>query len=129
MAGVARLAGDFPGDAGSGRLAPEEANEADPFYERHSSLPCPVLDPASGRCELYAFRPLTCRLYGPPVRLGDEDLPPCTECFRGSLGEAEACRVVVDPADEEGTLLQSLKAGGEAGETVIAFALAGDWPR
>ncbi len=34
--------------------------------------PCPVLDPETGLCELYAARPITCRTFGPPVRCGDE---------------------------------------------------------
>jgi Fe-S-cluster containining protein len=122
-AAVLLLAPSFPGDAAAGRLWPEEGIEADGFYQGHASLPCPVLDPASGRCELYAFRPLPCRIYGPPVRLGDDDLPPCDSCFVGSPAEAEACRVVVDPADEEGVLLRELADGGETGETLIAFAL------
>jgi Fe-S-cluster containining protein len=82
-----------------------------------------VLDPASHRCELYAFRPLTCRTFGLPVRLGEDDLPACAACFTGSPAEAEACRAVVDAGDAEGRLLEALHAAGESGETLIAFAL------
>ncbi len=35
--------------------------ELDPYFERHAALPCPVLDPDSLRCELYACRPVACR--------------------------------------------------------------------
>jgi Fe-S-cluster containining protein len=118
-----RLAAGFPGDPESGRLAVEVGSEADPFYKGHSEVPCPVLDPASHRCELYAFRPLTCRTFGLPLRLGEDDLPPCAACFTGSPAEAEACRAVVDAGDAEGRLLEALHAAGESGETLVAFAL------
>jgi Fe-S-cluster containining protein len=118
------LAEGFPGDSGSGRLASDEPPGTDAFYEGYAAVPCPALDPASGRCEVYAHRPLTCRTFGPPVRLGDEDLPACAACFVGSSAEAAACSVVIDPMDTEGVLLRELEAAGESGETLVAFALS-----
>jgi Fe-S-cluster containining protein len=120
---VQLFAPDFPGDPASGRLDEPEAPEAEAFFTRHVDVPCPALDLATGRCDLYYFRPLTCRNYGLPVRLGEEILPPCQTCFNGSRPEAEACRVVVDEPDDEGILLDLL---GDSGETVIAFTL-NDW--
>lgn len=124
-AAVRRMARGFPGDAASGRLGEdEEARER--FFDRHGSLPCPALDPGSGACEVYDARPLTCRSYGPPVRIGDEDLPPCRLCFVGARPEqVERCRVEIDPEGEEDGLLQRLHRTGLPGavETVVAYAL------
>jgi len=118
----------FPGDPATGRLNEDEAAR-ERFFDRHDSRPCPALDPASGACEVYAARPLTCRTFGPPVRIGHEDLPPCRLCFVGATGaKLERCRVDVDPGDAEDRLLRRLHRAGlpAAAETVVAFALALD---
>jgi len=110
----------FPGDPTTGVLADDDS--ADPYFERHAALPCPALDPASGRCELYAHRPLSCRTFGPPVRIGDADLPPCDLCFQAATPEeVEACRVEPDPAGIEDRLVGRLQAEEE---TLIALVLA-----
>ena len=97
----------------------EEAEEE--YFSYHGTLPCPVLDPETGRCELYSHRPLTCRMFGPPVRIGASDLPPCRLCFQDASPETvEACRVEPDPHGVEDRLLSRL---GEDRETLIAFAL------
>lgn len=116
----------FPGDAATGRLSEEElARER--FFARHEARPCPVLDPVTGACELYATRPLTCRSYGPPLRAGGEKLPPCRLCFVGASARTiESCRVTVDAEGLEDRLLQRLQREGEPAipETLVAFALA-----
>lgn len=114
------LAAGFPGEADTGVLADSEA--ADGYFAEHAEVPCPVLDPATGCCDLYAHRPLSCRTFGPPVRIGDSDLPPCRLCFQGaSVAEIEACRVEPDPHGVEDRLVLRLHA---AEETLIAFAVA-----
>lgn len=124
-ADAARFAPRFPGDVASGVLSDDDAAE-EAFASRFGAHPCSALDVASGRCELYAFRPLTCRTYGPPVRLGAQDLPPCESCFPGcDNAEAERCRAVIDPEGAEAALLRALEeATGERGETLVAFALS-----
>jgi Fe-S-cluster containining protein len=124
---VALLADDYPGDPASGRLEVAEAR-LDRFFERHAGLACPALDPASGRCDLYAWRPVSCRTYGPPVRFGDELAPPCDLCFVGADESAvEACRVEPDRDGLEQAILAALGVrGGEDWETLIAYALAGE---
>jgi Fe-S-cluster containining protein len=108
----------FPGDPETGMLMD---GDDDAYFTRHGTLPCPVLDPETGRCDLYTHRPLTCRTFGPPVRIGDSVLPPCHLCFQGASPEiVEACRVEPDPHGLEDRLL--LASGDD--ETLIAFALA-----
>jgi Fe-S-cluster containining protein len=121
---VERFEKDFPGDRTTGRLSGEEADE-DRFFEAHAAVPCPVLDPTTQTCDLYAHRPVSCRTYGPPVRFGGQDLPPCRLCFQGAPRETiEACRVEPDPAGLERAVLGRLeRGGGDAGETVIAYAV------
>ncbi|HRC85520.1 MAG TPA: YkgJ family cysteine cluster protein [Thermoanaerobaculia bacterium] len=122
---VACLSQDFPGNPCEGQLASDDA-AVDDFCDRHRELPCPVLDPATGHCQLYEHRPLACRTMGPPVRVGREDLPPCHLCFRGACPQlVEACRIEVDPDGKEDVLLEELEwQGAPTTETLIAFVLA-----
>jgi Fe-S-cluster containining protein len=124
-AAVAVLRPHFPGDADRGVFAADDAAE-EAFCERFATLACPALDPGSGRCDLYAHRPLACRSYGLPVRIGITDLPPCRLCVEADPGTLERCRAEPDPQHGERALLERLEsATGAAGETLIAFALAG----
>lgn len=130
---VDRLTPGFPGNPATGALSADLAAQ-DAYYARHGQLPCPALDPPSGRCDLYPARPLSCRSYGPPARFGDEKTEPCRLCFTGaSPADVERCRMEPDPGDNEGRLLALLgDPGVEPPETLIAFALArrgsGDGP-
>jgi Fe-S-cluster containining protein len=121
------LADGYPGDAASGRLTQDESR-LDPFFERHASLPCPALDPESETCDLHPWRPVSCRIYGPPVRFVDKASPPCGLCFQGaSPATVERCRVEPDrDGIEEAILTQMGVAADEQWETLIAFALAVD---
>ena len=121
---VAALAADFPGDAATGVLVEQEGGR-DGFFARHGARPCPALDLRSGRCQLYAHRPLTCRTFGPPVHLGGRDLEACERCFSGSAEVEDACRVAPDADGLEDAILDRLEAQeGDQGETIIAYALA-----
>jgi Fe-S-cluster containining protein len=121
---VARLSGDFPGNPASGLL--DEGDEAE---ERFSSFandePCPVLDPETGNCELYESRPMTCRVFGPPVR-SEDGLGVCELCYQGaSDDEIAACEVKPDPDDLESPLVKTVEdSTGTRGNTIIAFCLA-----
>src|SRR5438270_3408591 len=122
---VAHLAPEFPGNPASGILDErEEAEER--FFEFANDEPCPVLDPATGMCDLYASRPITCRVFGPPVRSGPEGaLGICELCFQGATDEEiAASEMEVDPQNLEPKLLQELeKTSGARGKTIVAFAL------
>ncbi|MGC2060026.1 MAG: YkgJ family cysteine cluster protein [Candidatus Sulfotelmatobacter sp.] len=121
---VARLSPDFPGDPESGLL--DEGGDAESrFSEFANDEPCPVLDPVTGNCELYDSRPMTCRVFGPPVR-SDDGLGVCELCFQGATdNEIAACEMKPDPEDLESALLEELeKATERRGKTIIAFCLA-----
>ena len=121
---LARLARDFPGDPVTGILD-QGGGAAQSFSEFANDEPCPVLDPATGNCELYESRPMTCRVFGPPVR-SEDGLGVCELCFQdASDKEIAACEMIPDPDDLESRLLAELeKKTGASGNTIIAFCLA-----
>jgi Fe-S-cluster containining protein len=115
-------AAEFPGDTLTGLLGESEA-EQERFEEFANEAACPALDPATGRCDLYAWRPMTCRVFGPPVRVESEDgraLAHCELCFEGASTEEVAACEMRPPHEQEALLLDAL---GIAQETVVAFAL------
>ena len=61
------LAPFFPGDPTTGVLSASE-DEIELFEEAFHADPCPILDPATQTCDLYAHRPILCRTFGPPIR-------------------------------------------------------------
>jgi Fe-S-cluster containining protein len=123
---VERLEPDFPGDPATGIL--EESDEANRRFSSFANdEPCPVLDPATGKCELYESRPMTSRVFGPPV-LSENGLGVCELCFNGASDEEiAACEMKPDPDDLESELLKNLQeATGLRGETIIAFVWLGE---
>jgi Fe-S-cluster containining protein len=112
----------FPGDVQTGVLgnSPEERERFEDFA---NAAACPALDPATGHCNVYAWRPMTCRIFGPPVRMGDgAALAHCELCFAGaSEKDVAACEMTV-PFDLEAELLAEIPSKDE---TVVAFALLG----
>jgi Fe-S-cluster containining protein len=126
-ASVARLANDFPGDVHTGVLAEDEEAER-LFADFANDEPCPALDPASGMCDLYEFRPMTCRTFGPPVRSGSEaGLGVCELCYHGASDkQIAACEMVPDPNGLEPPLVRDVeKYTGNKGNTIVAFCLGG----
>ena len=121
---VARLAPAFPGDSVSGVLD-EGGDAAARFSDFANEEPCPALDPETGNCELYESRPMTCRVFGPPVR-SEDGLGVCELCYQGaSDGEIAACEMIPDPDDLESALLEKVEdSTGTRGDTIIAFCLA-----
>lgn len=118
-----RLSPEFPGNPQTGILFADQESESR-FEDFANDEPCPALDPVSGLCELYEFRPMTCRTFGPPVR-SEEGLGVCELCFHGATdGQIAACEMEVDPGDLESEILKELEAGtGVKGRTLIAFSL------
>ncbi len=110
----------FPGDAETGVLGDSDEDQAR-FESFADDVPCPALNPATGLCDVYAWRPMTCRVFGPPTRAEDDGALGCCElCFVGaSDGEIAACEMPV-PHALEARLREDL---GGSGETVVAYAL------
>src|SRR5882672_2903464 len=78
---VAKLSPTFPGDPITGLL-----DESEEMYDRWNAFandePCPALHPENGTCEIYEFRPVICRTFGPPVMDEEKnDLAVCDLCF------------------------------------------------
>jgi len=121
---MARLGADFPGDAVSGVLDETEEGERR-FAGFANDEPCPALDPLTGNCELYESRPMTCRVFGPPIP-SEDGLGVCELCFQGAPDDLIAgCELKADPDDLESVLLAELeKRTGKRGNTIIAFCLA-----
>ena len=121
---VSRLSREFPGDPITGIL--EESEESAQRFEDFANYePCPVLDPQTGLCELYESRPMTCRVFGPPVS-SENGLGVCELCYQGATDEQiAACEMVPDPDNLESRLLERVeRATGRRGNTIIAFCLA-----
>jgi Fe-S-cluster containining protein len=124
-ASIDRLREYFPGDLKTGILE-ESAEAAKRFEEFGNEEPCPVLDPMTGACDLYAARPMTCRVFGPPIR-SEDGLGVCELCYHGASEEEIAtCEMVVDPDDLEAHLVEELDRSGRRGSTIVAFAVGLD---
>jgi len=125
---LAEYSHDFPGNTETGTLGTSDSDRAR-FDDFANDAPCPALDPATGRCDVYAWRPMTCRVFGPPVRAFDpngaeggvnEGLGHCELCLIGATPEQVAdCEMPV-PHSLEAEILNEL---GSAAETVVAFAV------
>lgn len=123
---VKRLAPTFPGNPKTGILDDDEEAEG-AFAEFANDEPCPALDPATGACDLYNARPMTCRTFGPPVRSGPEEgLAVCELCYYGATDQQIAdCEITPDPDNlEEKLIAQTEKLTGKRGNTIVAFCLA-----
>jgi Fe-S-cluster containining protein len=108
---AARWRQEYPGDTVNRVLSEAEDDE-----------PCPVLDPATGTCDLYESRPLACRTFGPAIRSGGA-VGVCELCFPGATEEQiAACAVELDAEALEAHFLQEQ---GEASHepTLVAMAL------
>ena len=115
-----RLSNDFPGNPRTGVLDENDTR----FAKFGNDEPCPALDPQTGTCELYEFRPMTCRVFGPPLR-SEDGLGVCELCFKGAPDDViAACEMKPDPEGLESALLEEIESCSEVrGNTIIAFCL------
>jgi Fe-S-cluster containining protein len=110
---AARLQRDFPGDTADRVLAEADDNDE----------PCPVLDLARGTCDLYEFRPLACRTFGPAIRSAGA-VGVCELCFQGATeDEITACAVELDVDALEMPFLQQMEGDRVHSPTLVALAL------
>lgn len=120
LAWIAEFESEYPGDPCTGRLGTSE-EEQFRFEDFANDAPCPALNPETGLCDVYAGRPMTCRVFGPPVRMGDGDALGCCElCFVGASEAAIATCEMIVPHQLEAELLAECNLSGQ---TVVAFAL------
>lgn len=122
--GLAELESHDPARAAAVRHRARHAAQLTNFSDDD---PCPVLDPATGTCDLYASRPITCRCYGPPVLCDSGSIGVCELCFAGASDqEIAACLVDFDPQGLESVLIdEHQRATGVSGMTTIALSLFG----
>ena len=74
---VAASSHRFPGNPDVGILDPDRTEEADDrYFDAVADVACPMLELPTGRCRIYAYRPVTCRTYGLAWRKGDEPVHP-----------------------------------------------------
>lgn len=124
---IAAYAADFPGDPQTGILGTSEADQGK-FEEFANDAPCPALDPATSLCAVYDWRPMTCRVFGPPIRMAGADntepdsasLGHCELCFTGATPEEVAACEMPVPHELEFKLLGEIDSDAE---TIVAFAL------
>jgi Fe-S-cluster containining protein len=117
-----RVSGQFPGDPVTGII---DENEEDEFEDFANDEVCPALDVETGTCDLYQFRPMTCRVFGPPIRDESRHLGICELCFRGASNQQiAACEMKPDPDGLEDKLLADLTGDEKPTQTIVAFVLA-----
>jgi Fe-S-cluster containining protein len=118
---IAEYGAEFPGDRATGTLGTSDEEQAR-FEEFANEAACPALDPATGLCDVYEWRPMTCRVFGPPVRMAEGDQLGCCElCFVGASEEEIAgCEMPV-PIDLEERLVEET---GDKTETIVAYVLS-----
>ncbi len=117
---------NYPGHAHTGILGTSEEDLA-AFDDFVPDAPCPALDTTTGLCDIYAWRPMTCRVFGPPVRVdateygaSESNTPAfahCELCFTDATeDEIRACELIV-PHELEAELVS------DPSETIVAFVL------
>jgi len=121
---IERVACTFPGDPATG-IIDESQTGQDYFAAFADDEMCPALDPELGTCNLYPFRPMTCRVFGPPVRNEGGVLGICELCFQGASDlQIAACEMKSDFHDLEDRLVAESEESGIRGSTIVAYVLA-----
>ena len=126
-AAQAKLGPFYPGDVSTGVLTGTE-EEVELFEEWAHAEPCPALDPEMQTCDLYEYRPILCRTFGPPILNDPEDrdagLAICELCFTDATDEDIAAaemdsgfRALQEDAEAE---YEANNPG--AGPTIVAYA-------
>jgi Fe-S-cluster containining protein len=121
----ARLAAQFPGNSTTGALELDASGDPLDAFERFANHePCPALDPEHGTCDLYAWRPQTCRVFGPPIAAA-EGYGVCELCFQAATPQEVAQAAITPPSEERSRTLDeaAVAAGATPGATIVAFVL------
>ena len=96
-------------------IAAIDSYDDDGLPEGMDDTPCPALDPATGCCDLYEYRPVTCRTFGPAVKTPDGAVAACDLCYRGATDEQVAACAV--------ELTEGMLEADAAGPMLVASAL------
>ena len=96
-------------------VAAVDSRDEDGLPEGMDDMPCPALDPATGCCDLYEYRPVTCRTFGPAVKTQDGAVAACDLCYRGASDEEIAACAV--------ELTEEMLEADAAGPMLVASAL------
>lgn len=83
---------------------------------------CTALDP-SGRCLIYAARPLVCRSHGAPIRLGPGSLPVLPACGKNFLRTTPDADCVLDQGTVSTILLAVDRMEGGDGSRIDLASL------
>jgi Fe-S-cluster containining protein len=121
----ASLAPHFPGNATTGALELDPSGDPlDTFEHFANHEPCPALDPEHGTCDLYASRPQTCRVFGPPIAAGG-GYGVCELCFQAATPQEVAQAAITPPSEDRSSALDeaAVAAGALPGATIVAFVL------
>ncbi len=128
---VSESARAFPGDVTRGLLDPERTEAADDaYFEIVADRACPMLELPSGRCRIYASRPITCRTYGFAwAKDGAVIHPPCGLNLPGASNERQLAASVDIGRIDEGLdvareIAEELDLDPEV-ESTIAHAVVG----
>jgi Fe-S-cluster containining protein len=130
---LAEFGPTFPGNQITGILSDSPEAQA-AFEDFANDAPCPALNPENGMCDLYAARPMTCRVFGPPVRansepekceIAEEGFAICELCFTDATEDEIAAAEMTVPHVEEQEVLALLEAENlsASGDTIIAYCL------
>ena len=122
------LASWYPGNLATGVLTGSE-EEIELFEEFAHADVCPVLDPETGRCDLYTSRPTLCRTFGPPIRIEAGDEGELGMCELNFVGASEEEILAAEMSSEFRVREERLDAAyAEAhpgsGGTMVAFAFS-----
>ncbi|MFZ0664069.1 MAG: YkgJ family cysteine cluster protein, partial [Acidobacteriaceae bacterium] len=102
-----------------------QLDESHPRYDEFANdEPCPALNPVTGACDLYAARPVTCRVFGPPIRTED-GIGVCDLNFNGAT-EAEILAAELDTSWsplETALNAETEAQSGRTGTTTVAWVL------
>jgi Fe-S-cluster containining protein len=135
----------YPGNPLTGVLGDSEENQA-AFEDFANDAACPALNPKSGLCDVYDARPMTCRIFGPPVRAASEmedafevgdAFAVCELCFTEATTEEIAFAEMRLSHVEEAHMLEALADAHASpasamdsttdqyftGDTIVAFCL------
>jgi len=127
------FAPSFPGDSATGIL--DDSPEAQAAFEDFANeAACPALNPANGLCDVYDARPMTCRVFGPPVRASyepeksgvpEDGFAVCELCFTHATPEEIAAAEMIVPHAAEQRVLDAFEddQATSAGDTIVAFCL------